>query len=148
MPFTLISKWTDDFNPGRVIGKGAFGSVFSGLILFPDEMGGPIGLGRKVAVKKVNGEGMMASLLVANQGIETSNSFMEAIQREINVLSSFRHANIIRLVAYCLPPVQELRASGQRIKELCLVYELAHLGGLNGLLEDDDKASIDRKSVV
>ena len=29
----------------------------------------------------------MASLLVANQGKETSNSFLEAIQREINVLT-------------------------------------------------------------
>ena len=142
MPFPLISKWTDDFNPGRIIGEGAFGSVFSGIILFPDEVTGPSGQGRKVAVKKVNGEGIMASLLVANQGKETSNGFLEAIQREINVLSTFRHANIIRLVGYCLPPVQELRASGQRMKELCLVYELAPLGGLNGLLKDDHKASM------
>ena len=142
LPFPLISKWTDNFNPERVIGEGAFGSVFSGLILFPDEVKGPSGQGRKVAVKKVNGDGIMASLLVANQGKETSNGFLEAIQREINVLSSFRHANIIRLVAYCLPPVQELRASGQRMKELCLVYELAPLGGLNGLLKDDHKASM------
>ena len=73
---------------------------------------------------------------------ETSNSLLEAIQREINVLRSFRHANIICLIGYCLPPVQELRASGQRMKELCLVHELAPLGGLNGLLKDDDKASM------
>ena len=32
LPFSLISKWTADFNPERVIGEGAFGSVFSGLI--------------------------------------------------------------------------------------------------------------------
>ena len=47
LPFPLISKWTDDFNPERVIGEGAFGSVFSGHILFPDEVGGPSGQGRK-----------------------------------------------------------------------------------------------------
>ena len=68
LPFPLISKWTGGFNPERVIGEGAFGSVFSGLILFPDEVGGPSGQGRKVAVKKVNGEGIIASLLVALQG--------------------------------------------------------------------------------
>ena len=84
----------------------------------------------------------MASPLVANQGKKTSNILLEAIQREINVLRSFRHANIIRLIGYCLPPVQELRASGQRMKELCLVYELAPLGGLNGLLKDDYMASM------
>ena len=89
MPFPLISKWTDDFNPGRIIGEGAFGSVFSGIILFPDEVKGPSGQGRKVAVKKVNGEGIVASLLVANQGKETSNSFLEAIQREINQMEYF-----------------------------------------------------------
>ena len=78
----MISKWTDDFNPGRIIGEGAFGSVFSGLILFPDEVKGLSGLSRKVAVKKVNGDGIMASLSVANQGKETRNSFLEAIQTE------------------------------------------------------------------
>ena len=142
LPFPLISKWTNGFSLEREIGKGAFGSVYSGIILCPGEVGGTPGQGMKVAVKKVNGEGIMASLLVTNGDGEVPNNFLEAIQREINVLSSFRHTNIICLVGYCLPPAQELRACGQRMKELCLVYELAPLGGLNGLLKDDHKASM------
>ena len=140
MPPMRFHATADDlkgFNPEREIAKGAFVSIFSGLILFPDEVGSLRSQARRVAVKKVHGKGIMASQLVANHGRDTPINFLDAIQREINVLSSFRHANIIRLVAYCLPPEEELR-----MEEVCLVYELAPLGGLNGLLEDDDKASM------
>ena len=138
----MISEWTDNFNQEKKIGEGAFGSVFSCVVVFPDEIEGLQEKGRRVAVKKVNAEGIMASLALNGDDGGVPNNFLEAIKREINVLSSFHHQNIIRLVAYCLPPTQELKNSEQRMKELCLVYELAPLGGLNALLKNDSKASM------
>ena len=137
VPFSLVSQWTDGFK--NEIGKGAFSSVFSGIVLFPEGYVGGQGQGRRVAVKRVNTEGITASLAIDAGG--GSEELIQSIRREINVLTSFRHANIVRLVGYCLPPTGELRASEQRMKELCLVYELAPLGGLNALLRDDDRAS-------
>ena len=117
--------------------------MYSGVVVFPDEIEGLQEKGRRVAVKKVNAEGIMASLaLIGDDGEKVPNNFLEAIKREINVLSSFRHPNIIRLVGYCLPPTQGWKNSEQRMKELCLVYELAPLGGLNALLKNDSKASM------
>ena len=116
--------------------------MYSGVVVFPDEIEGLQEKGRRVAVKKVNAEGIMASLVLNGDDGGVPKNFLEAIKREINVLSSFHHQNIIRLVAYCLPPTQELKVSEQRMKELCLVYELAPLGGLNALLKNDSKASM------
>ena len=141
VPFSQVSLWTDGFK--NEIGKGAFGSVFSGVVMYPEGAADKQGQGRRVAVKKVNADGIMASLVIdtaKDVGGRGANPFLLAIQREINVLSSFHHDNIVRLVGYCLPPTEELRASEQKMKELCLLYELASLGGLNTVLKDDCKA--------
>ena len=117
LPFSLVSTWTDGFKPANEIGKGACGSVFKGLVVVE-------GQGLRVAVKRVNAEGIVASLSL--EGTERGGTaFIQAIKREITVLSAFHHPNIIRLVGYCLPPTQELRASEQKMTELCLMYELA-----------------------
>lgn len=134
LPFSTVSSWTDDFNPAKEIGRGSFGLVFEGLVVLEGQKG------LRVAVKKVNAEGIVASLVL--EGREKGpKTFIQAIQREINVLSAFHHPNIIRLIGYCLPPTQELRASEQKMTELCLVYELASLGDLSSVLRDDEKAS-------
>ena len=36
----MISEWTDNFNQEKKIGEGAFGSVFSCVVVFPDEIEG------------------------------------------------------------------------------------------------------------
>jgi serine/threonine protein kinase len=137
LPFSILSEWTDHFD--IEIGKGAFGSVFKGTVVLDGQHPQQE---IQVAVKKVNAEGICASLLVDGvEGGRGGRAFIQAIQREINVLSAFHHPNIIRLIGYCLPPIEEVRASEQRMKELCLVYELAPLGGLNAVLKNDELAS-------
>lgn len=134
LPFSILSEWTNHFD--TEIGKGAFGSVFKGTVVLDGQQE------IQVAVKKVNAEGICASLLVDGvEGERGGRAFIQAIQREINVLSAFHHPNIIRLIGYCLPPIEVVRASEQRMKELCLVYELAPLGGLNAVLKNDEIAS-------
>lgn len=133
LPFSTISSWTDGFNPTKEIGRGSFGLVYEGLVVLEGQQG------LRVAVKKVNAEGIVVSLVL--EGREKGpKSFIQAIQREVNVLSAFHHPNIIRLIGYCLPPNQELRISEQKMTELCLVYELASLGDLSSVLRDDVKA--------
>ena len=134
MPFSTISQWTGEFK--KEIGKGAFGTVYEGLVVFPE--GQSERLGYRVAVKKVNADGIIASLAIESAEIE-DNTYIRAIQREIKVLSSFHHENVIRLVAYCLPSYEELKNSKHKLKELCLVYVLAPLGGLNAILRDTKK---------
>jgi serine/threonine protein kinase len=78
------------------------------------------------------------------------------VAREINVLSSFHHPNIIRLVGFCLPlelpsalspppPPQAAAAAAAAASaatgsSMCLVYEYASRGGLHKVLQDDAKA--------
>ena len=53
------------------------------------------------------------------------------------MLSDFRHPNIIRLLAYSIPPsIAKISRS-----PICLVYELAARGGLNTNLRIDARAS-------
>ena len=62
---------------------------------------------------------------------------MSVAKREVSVLSDFRHPNIIRLLAYSIPPA---RADIPRLP-ICLVYELGANGGLNTNLRIDARAS-------
>lgn len=76
-------------------------------------------------MKKVNNQNFVNSLASSHL----------AAQREISILRRYHHDNIIRLIGYCRPT-----NTSQLSSELCLVYEFAHLGGLNSILEDDCKA--------
>jgi serine/threonine protein kinase len=135
LPYSAVNDWTTNFDVTNKIGEGAFGSVFKGMVKFNEQQELP------VAIKRVNAEGIASSLLLQEADRGGENPFLKAIQREINVLSAFHHPNIIRLIGYCLPPVEDLRASERKMKELCLVYELAPLGGMNTVLRNDEIAS-------
>jgi serine/threonine protein kinase len=132
-----------------MLGSGGFGEVFVGAYVHD-------GLYRRVAVKR-----MSPALQLQHQGQtaeqleEFRRDALSSVKREINVLRNFRHDNIIRLLGYSIPPSSALSrsaatapllpppapaAAGGEAFQLCLVYELAAEGDLNGHLTDDAKA--------
>ena len=79
---------------------------------------------------------------------------MSSMHSEIQVLSKFRHPNIIRLEGYCIPNSAIAvvssdgsdDAGGSKKKrkveqQLCLIYEFAAQGSLDTHLKDDTKAA-------
>jgi hypothetical protein len=102
-----LEQCTDKFSVERRLGQGAFGLVYEGV----DPTNGLV-FGVKHLVR---GEAMLRSA-----------------QREIQVLSRFRHPHIVRLLGYT-PPA----ADGD---PPCLVYELAKKGALDKALHDDTVA--------
>ena len=125
--YSSLVKWTNNFQaesnseetPFGKLGEGAYGVVFKGLVIDESKKG------FRVAVKH---------LVVDFTSSAGSIDDMErSFQREVHVLSQFKHPNIVKLVAYC-PPDTERKLTG------CLVYELLALGGLNTHLTDDSKA--------
>jgi serine/threonine protein kinase len=134
VPSSLINLWTSDFKNELYCGSSS--SLYSGLV-FADKQGAGerAGAGRRVAVKKIKSESIVATSATVSLGESTSAERL--IRREIDVQSCFHHANIIRLLAYYLPSSEDLQASEEIMKELSLVYEYAPLGGLDALLRDD-----------
>jgi serine/threonine protein kinase len=137
VPFSLIKQWTENFK--SEIGKGSIGSVYSGIVLLPDGEECERRQGRRVAVKRIDVEGILPSRGTGAEG--GSRELLRSIQHEVKLLSSLQHPNIARLVGHCLPPSEDLIISEQKMKELCLVYELAPQGGLDSCLSDDAKSS-------
>ena len=133
IPFALLSSWTNDFSPERKLGEGGFGEVFLGKAMDATE-----GIERRFAVKRASP--MLQQMTSHSQshsgGAGSAESQMRemvlSVRREINVLKSFRHPNIIRLLGYSIPVVDSSKAP-----QLCLVYELAARGGLDRHLLDD-----------
>ena len=135
VPSSLINLWTGDFKNELYCGSSR--SMYSGLV-FAEKYGTGGGAGRRVAVKKIKSEFVGATSATVSLG--ESSSAEESMRREIDVQSCYHHANIIRLLAYCLPSSEDLQVAEERMKELSLVYEYAPLGGLDALLRDDVKA--------
>ena len=118
----LALKWTNSFSVDRKIGEGAFGDVFEGQL-----RGGIDQRQVKVAVKRLKPT-------IRLQGNETEHrAALSSIRREIHVLSTFFHPNIIRLLGYT-------STSSGMTQEMCLIYELAQCGSLDKMLTDDAKA--------
>jgi Protein kinase domain len=137
VPSSLINLWTSDFK--TELYHGSSSSLYSGLVFADKHRAGErAGAGRRVAVKKIKSECTVATSATVTLGVSTRVE--QSIRREIDVQSGFHHANIIRLLAYCLPASENLQVSQERMKELSLVYEYAPLGGLDALLRDDVKA--------
>jgi serine/threonine protein kinase len=130
IPYNLLLDWTDNFSENRKLGSGGFGEVFEGRFPFKTANGN-IG---QVAIKRLSPalQNNMDYRTVKNLREESMISF----RREINVLSSFRHANIIHLVGFSYEEQKDLYLP----LNLCLVYELAPLGGLNKMLFNTDTA--------
>ena len=140
VPFSLVSRWTSGFK--HKIYEGSSVSVFSGLVLSSEGpgSGGRQGVGgsQRVAVKRfnVNADSATNINIKASVALEEIVEVGQSMRREINVLSSFHHINIIRLAGYCLPPPDVSSA-----RELCLVYEYAPLGNVAALLKNNNEAA-------
>ena len=138
IPYEAIRRWTKDFDAGDKIGEGGFGDVHKGMILFANEQSVESvqqsrlpSSRRPVAVKKINAASLSLADATANAGAEqerVQRDLLRMAHREINVLASFRHPNLIRLIGYSLPQ------GNDRLSEICLVYELAGGGDLLRLL--------------
>jgi serine/threonine protein kinase len=138
VPFSLIKQWTENFK--NVIGKGAFCTVYSGIVLVPEEREkNNLVRGRRVAVKRIDAKGILASIATDAEGGNVE--LLHSIRNEVNLMSSLRHPNIARLVGHCLPPSKRLVISEQMMTELCLIYELAPKGGLGKCLRDYAESS-------
>ncbi|NCY25391.1 MAG: hypothetical protein EBX37_11210 [Alphaproteobacteria bacterium] len=133
--YSSLVEWTNNFvcdndtnsieSSFGKLGEGAFGEVFKGLVINSSDSNKASGF--RIAVKRLIID--FTILHIANNTDDMIRSF----QREVHVLSQFKHPNLVKLVAYC-PPDIESKMTG------CLVYELLAQGGLNTHLTDDAKA--------
>ena len=137
VPYASLREWTGNFNaaapadgPYGRIGQGAFGEVFKGLALPPKETAPNAVVAIRLAVKRMDLRTFQ--LGVADGPLE---SVVASFRREINVLSRFRHPNVVRLIGYSEPCVE-------RREPPCLVYELLTLGSLADQLTDDSRAAL------
>ena len=130
IPYNVLSEWTNTFSDDKLIGQGAYGKVY--VAVCHDALRARA----RVAVKwcpRQLADATAASAAAAQQ------SHTDAVRREINVLRSFHHPNIIRLLGFSMPLE---RAAAQGSDTLCLLYEYAARGGLDKMLKDDGSARL------
>ena len=130
IPYHVLAQWTNGFSDDKLIGQGAYGRVY--LAVCHDARGPRV----RVAVKWHHQQLAAAAAASASAA---QQSHADAVRREINVLRSFHHPHIIRLLGYSMPLD---RAAAQASDTLCLVYEYAARGGLDKLLRDDVSARL------
>ena len=122
LPPDVLAEWTQDFSPARRIGSGSFGDVFEAHC---PRVG-------RLAVKRLNPDVRLHGTA------EDQHAALMCARREVNVLGAFRHPNIIRLLGYT--EVRD-RVAALTGLSLCLVYELAARGGLDGNLRSPELAA-------
>ena len=130
IPFNVLAQWTKDFSDDNLIGQGAFGKVY--VAVCHDSRKFRV----RVAVKWCPQQLAVATAASASVA---QQSRADAVRREINVLRSFHHPHIIRLLGYSMPLD---RAAAQASDTLCLVYEYAARGGLDKMLRKDVSARL------
>uniref|UniRef100_A0A2C9W1R7 Protein kinase domain-containing protein n=1 Tax=Manihot esculenta TaxID=3983 RepID=A0A2C9W1R7_MANES len=96
IPFVAVVEATNNFDDNWVIGIGGFGKVYNGVLKD----------GLKVAVKRSN---------------PFSRQGLAEFQTEVEMLSQFRHCNLVSLIGYC-----------DEKNEMILIYEYME----NGTLKD------------
>jgi hypothetical protein len=145
LPMALIRTWTENFS--HELDRGAFGVVYKGLVTSARGGAGVVASANGsikhacyIAVKNFNIDTI--GKVVNSGGADTGNKkdfnpFIDSVMREIQVLSSFNHPNIIRLVGYSLPTEEQCRDSNVSPTHACLVYDFASRGGLHKVLQDD-----------
>jgi len=113
------------------LGEGAYGKVFEGKLDNPithTEL--------RLAVKVTSADLQMPGYDPHNPNVVSAADLEASVHKEIVVLSAFRHANIIKLLAYCWK--SSTLSSG--LPRMYLVYELAQGGSLEKQLLDDNLA--------
>jgi len=124
VPPDLVRRWTNGFSEDRKIGEGAFGNVYEGVLEDRQNQ-----RQARVAVKRLKPE-------IRLQGDEMEQrAALSCIRREIHVLSTFYHPNIIRLLGYT-----STDAGVTPDSDLCLVYELGH-ASLDKMLAGEERAA-------
>ncbi|KAL2551216.1 putative serine/threonine-protein kinase Cx32 [Forsythia ovata] len=106
--FADLKKATKNFKSDMVLGEGAFGTVFKGLVDSKTLSPSKVRTGMLVAIKKLNRESF--------QGYQEW-------QAEVNFLGRLSDPNLIKLLGYCC-----------KDKELLLVYEFMQRGSLGNHL--------------
>jgi len=127
VPFSLLQEWSDDFR--NKIGSGSFGNVFQGV--YSDSTSTKVGF---LAIKKASPGALVTPDVTID---EVNRDLLNSVRREIRVLSSIRHPNVIKLLGYSIKTDMGGRVDDHN---LCLVYELADEGGLDSHLTDETKA--------
>jgi len=119
LPYKLIRKITNDFDKGRILGSGGFGTVYKGV--YED--------GREIAVK----------VLHNISGVDDKE-----FHKEFNNLSGLKHPNIVELVGFCHEWEEELavfegkQVTAERL-HMALCFEYVHQGSLNKHISDENK---------
>ena len=127
IPLSYLRRWTDGFSEQKCIGRGGNGLVFEGV--FSDGR-----VAGRVAVKCIT----LARVPLKEAGQRAD--VLARINREVAILQSFRHPNIIRLVGLHLPGLQA-RQTEAGLGRVALVYELATKGSLLDCLADPLRAA-------
>ncbi|XP_037424389.1 cysteine-rich receptor-like protein kinase 40 [Triticum dicoccoides] len=117
LPLDFLKTITDQFSDNRVIGKGAFGTVYTGTM--PD--------GQTIAVKK----------LAENAPIARDRIFNNEVQN----IMAYRHENIVKLVGFCHEGQKKVVLNNGRyivadVYEGLLCYEYLPKGSLQRNLFD------------
>ncbi|EMS66816.1 Putative cysteine-rich receptor-like protein kinase 20 [Triticum urartu] len=113
LPLDFLKTITDQFSPERILGTGAFGTVYMGIA--PD--------GQKIAVKK----------LAENTPIARDKVFTNEVQ---NIMAlQLHHENVVKLVGYCHEAQKKVVQNNGRyivadIVESLLCYEYLPQGNL------------------
>jgi serine/threonine protein kinase len=106
--FNELKSATRNFRPESVLGGGGFGYVFKGWIEENGTAAVKPGTGLTVAVKTLNPDGLQGH---------------KEWLAEVNFLGQLRHANLVKLIGYCIEDNQRL-----------LVYEYMPRGSLENHL--------------
>ena len=130
IPYNVLAQWTNGFGDDKLIGQGAYGRVYLAVC---HDAHAPRA---RVAVKWHTQQLAAATAASASAA---QQSHADAVRREINVLRSFHHPNIIRLLGFSMPLE---RAAAQGSDTLCLLYEYAARGGLDKVLKNDVSARL------
>lgn len=118
-PVGYLRRCTNGFAEARLVGEGSFGRVYRAV---------DPATGVRFAVKRIRSEVPLPQRQAADR----------SAQRELEVLSTTRHPNMIRLLGHCIAPPS---VPGGADGEVCLVYEYGTHGSLAHCLTDDASAA-------